>query len=291
MWLLNQRVYRFGELRKAIPGITQHMLTAQLREFGADGLVSRTVFAEVLPRVEYEITAKARGLGPTMEALTAWWHEYGKTIPVRTTTRTGGIDQLGTYAGGNALRGGRWSSDHRRGSRAVLALISIEPGETLLVAGAAGGVGTAVIQLTRYRNVTVVGTASEAKHDYLRQFGAIPTTYGPGLVSRVRELAPDGVDAALDLAGAGVIPDLIEIVKDAKRVLSIADIDAPTYGAQATTSQVDHPAAALSDAARRYAEGAFSLPIERMFSLDNVAEAHELSATGRVTGKLVVTIA
>ncbi|MBB4226722.1 winged helix-turn-helix transcriptional regulator [Rhizobium mongolense] len=87
MWLLNQRVYRFGELRKAIPGITQHMLTAQLRELEADGLVSRTVYAEVPPRVDYEITAKARGLGPTMEALSAWWNEYGKTVPVRTTTR------------------------------------------------------------------------------------------------------------------------------------------------------------------------------------------------------------
>jgi DNA-binding HxlR family transcriptional regulator len=60
MWLLNQRVYRFGELRKAIPGVTQHMLTTQLRELEADGLVSRTVFAEVPPRVEYEITPKAR---------------------------------------------------------------------------------------------------------------------------------------------------------------------------------------------------------------------------------------
>lgn len=87
MWLLNQRVYRFNELRKAIPGITQHMLTAQLRELEADGLVSRTVFAEVPPRVEYEITAKARGLGPTMEALTVWWNEYGRSIPERTTTR------------------------------------------------------------------------------------------------------------------------------------------------------------------------------------------------------------
>ncbi|OWV97237.1 helix-turn-helix domain-containing protein [Rhizobium sp. R693] len=87
MWLLNQRVYRFGELRKAIPGITQHMLTAQLRELEADGLVTRTVFAEVPPRVDYEITAKARGLGPTMEALTAWWQEYGKTVPLRTTSR------------------------------------------------------------------------------------------------------------------------------------------------------------------------------------------------------------
>ncbi|NHT77608.1 helix-turn-helix transcriptional regulator [Rhizobiaceae bacterium CRRU44] len=87
MWLLHQRVYRFGELRKAIPGITQHMLSAQLRELEADGLVSRTVFAEVPPRVEYEMTQKALGLGPTMAALTVWWEEYGKTIPPRPSTR------------------------------------------------------------------------------------------------------------------------------------------------------------------------------------------------------------
>lgn len=87
MWLLNQRVHRFGELRKAIPGITQHMLTTQLRELESDGLVSRTIYAEVPPRVEYEITTKARGLGPTMEALTAWWVEYGQTIPIKSNTR------------------------------------------------------------------------------------------------------------------------------------------------------------------------------------------------------------
>ncbi len=87
MWLLNQRVYRFGELRKAITGITQHMLTAQLRELEADGLVSRTVFAEVPPRVEYKITEKARGLGPTMEALAVWWNQYGRSVPVKRTTR------------------------------------------------------------------------------------------------------------------------------------------------------------------------------------------------------------
>jgi DNA-binding HxlR family transcriptional regulator len=81
MWLLSQRIHRFGELRKAIPGITQHMLTAQLRELEADGLISRTVFAQVPPRVEYEMTTKARALGPTMEALTAWWLEYGASLP------------------------------------------------------------------------------------------------------------------------------------------------------------------------------------------------------------------
>lgn len=87
MWLLNQRVYRFGELRKAIPGITQHMLTAQLRELEADGLISRTIFAEVPPRVDYEITAKARGLQPTMEALAAWWREYGTEVPTKPAKR------------------------------------------------------------------------------------------------------------------------------------------------------------------------------------------------------------
>jgi DNA-binding HxlR family transcriptional regulator len=85
--MLSQRVHRFGELRKGIPGITQHMLTAQLRELEADGLISRTVFAEVPPRVDYEITEKARGLGPTIEALTAWWSEHGKSIPPKPTTR------------------------------------------------------------------------------------------------------------------------------------------------------------------------------------------------------------
>jgi len=87
MWLLYQRVYRFGELRKAIPGVTQHMLTAQLRELERDGLISRTVFAEVPPRVEYEITQKALGLGPTMEALAAWWAKFGETVPAKKSPR------------------------------------------------------------------------------------------------------------------------------------------------------------------------------------------------------------
>ncbi|WP_404479011.1 winged helix-turn-helix transcriptional regulator [Novosphingobium sp. BL-52-GroH] len=76
LWLLNERVHRFGELRRSIPGITQHMLTAQLRELERDGLVSRTVYAEVPPRVDYAITIKARGLAPVIDALMAWWTTY-----------------------------------------------------------------------------------------------------------------------------------------------------------------------------------------------------------------------
>jgi len=72
LWLLNQRVYRFNELRRAIPGVTQHMLTAQLRELERDGLVRRTVYPEVPPRVEYELTEDARRLEPVFEAILTW---------------------------------------------------------------------------------------------------------------------------------------------------------------------------------------------------------------------------
>src|SRR5438874_1094300 len=75
LWLLYGRVHRFGELKRAIPGITQHMLTTQLRELEADGLVSRQVFAEVPPRVEYRLTPAALSLQPVMDALIAWCRE------------------------------------------------------------------------------------------------------------------------------------------------------------------------------------------------------------------------
>jgi len=72
LWLLNQRVHRFNELRRAIPGVTQHMLTAQLRELERDGLVTRTVHPEIPPRVEYAITDEAKRLGPVFAAIFEW---------------------------------------------------------------------------------------------------------------------------------------------------------------------------------------------------------------------------
>jgi DNA-binding HxlR family transcriptional regulator len=80
LWLLAQRQHRFGELRRSIPGITQHMLTAQLRELEADGLVRRTVYAEVPPRVEYEMTESAKALRPVFEELFRWWRQHGPNL-------------------------------------------------------------------------------------------------------------------------------------------------------------------------------------------------------------------
>jgi DNA-binding HxlR family transcriptional regulator len=77
LWQLVQRKHRFGELRQSIPGVTQHMLTTQLRDLEANGLVKRTVYPEVPPRVEYEITASAQALKPVFDELFKWSQEHG----------------------------------------------------------------------------------------------------------------------------------------------------------------------------------------------------------------------
>jgi NADPH:quinone reductase-like Zn-dependent oxidoreductase len=171
----------------------------------------------------------------------------------------------------------------------ILDEVGVQPGETLLVSGASGGVGSAVVQIARQRGISVIGTASERNQDYLRSLGATPTTYGDGLVDRVRDLAPNGVDAALDIAGSGVIPELIELTGEPSRVLSIADFGASEHGARVSTSS-RNAAGAMAEAARLFTEGAFTLPVERTFPLEKAAEAQATSEAGHVAGRLVVTV-
>jgi NADPH:quinone reductase-like Zn-dependent oxidoreductase len=169
--------------------------------------------------------------------------------------------------------------------------VGVKSGQTLLVSGAAGGIGSAVLQLARLRGIKVIGTASEQNHNYLRELGAIPTTYGPGLAERVRQLAPQGVDAALDLAGSGIIPELIEIVGNPSHVLSVADFSAPQYGAKFSHGPSKDLNRVLDDVARLCSEGRFRLHVGGTFPLEQTREAQEISAKGHVTGKLVITVA
>lgn len=176
-------------------------------------------------------------------------------------------------------------------ARRCLEQLGVQSGETLLVSGAAGGIGSAVVQFACLAGVTVIGTASAVKHEYLRELGAIPTTYGPGLAERVRELAPVGVDRALDVAGSGIIPELIEIVGDPARVLSAADFTAPQYGAKFCYGPPKNPERVFAEVARLCSEGRFRLHVEQTFPLERTAEAQELSAKGHVTGKLIISVA
>ena len=87
LWLLNQRTHRFGELRRAIPGITQHMLTAQLRELEVDKLILRKIFPEVPPRVEYSLTPRAKNLKPVIDAVFTFGVQCGKIVSYRPGAR------------------------------------------------------------------------------------------------------------------------------------------------------------------------------------------------------------
>ena len=174
----------------------------------------------------------------------------------------------------------------------TLDLLGVTAGTSLLVNGAAGAVGSSATQLARLRGARVIGTASPNNHDYLRSLGAEPTTYGDGLVERVRELEPSGVDAALDAAGGGALAALVELAGGPERVVTIADY----AGAQATganfsgglgTARAVH---ALDEIGDLIEAGQFSLPVAREFSLEQIGEAHRLSEAGHVRGKLVLLI-
>jgi NADPH:quinone reductase-like Zn-dependent oxidoreductase len=171
----------------------------------------------------------------------------------------------------------------------VLDLLGVGAGSTLLIEGAAGGVGSAAVQIAIARGATVIGTASESNHQYLRSLGTAPTTYGPGLAERVSALAPAGVDAVFDAVGSGSLPDLVKIAPSAGDVVTIADYTAHEHGVRLSATG-EEPASALAKAAALGAAGNYVPHIAATYRLDQIAEAHTRSQTGHVRGKLVITI-
>jgi NADPH:quinone reductase-like Zn-dependent oxidoreductase len=161
-------------------------------------------------------------------------------------------------------------------------------GQTLVVNGAAGGVGVAAVQIARARGARVIGTASEANHEFLRSLGAEPTTYGDGMVQRIRALAPDGVDLAFDTAGKGAIPDLITLTGDPARVATIADFGAAALGVKVTGGGDGRAPGALDEAAALVEAGRLSMPVAQTLTFAEAADAHRISAEGHVRGKLVL---
>ncbi|KUL33922.1 NADPH:quinone reductase [Streptomyces sp. NRRL F-4489] len=169
----------------------------------------------------------------------------------------------------------------------VLCEVGVRPGQTLLVSGASGGVGSAVLQIARERGITVIGTAGAANQDYLRSLGALATTYGEGWVERVRGIGP--VDAALDLAGSGVIRELVELTGDPRKVISIADLGAPDLGVRFSGVAGSVPDA-LAEAAGLIARGRLHIPVDKAYPLTEAAAAHADSQAGHTRGRRVLVI-
>jgi NADPH:quinone reductase-like Zn-dependent oxidoreductase len=171
----------------------------------------------------------------------------------------------------------------------VLDLLKVTSGDTLLIHGAAGAVGTVAAQLAISRGATVIGTASAANHEYLATFGVIPTDYGAGLVARVRALAPNGVDAVFDIAGKGALPDSIELRGGTDRIVTIADPAAAGLGVPFSSGTSSSGVADLVGLADRVVKGELVVTIAGTYPLADAAAAHRVVDAGHARGKVVLT--
>ncbi|MCH1882075.1 NADP-dependent oxidoreductase [Agrococcus sp. ARC_14] len=176
-----------------------------------------------------------------------------------------------------------------RTADAAVGAVAPLPGETVVIGGAAGGVGVLATQLAVASGARVLATASESNHDFLRELGAEPVAYGEGLVERLRAAAPEGLAAAVDLHGTTTIDAALELGVAPQRISAIAaGADAPAGvrrigGGDASVGALGRIAAALAD-------GSVVLPIERSFPIERIREAVELQRGGHVRGKVVVSM-
>jgi len=204
--------------------------------------------------------------------------EYAVTNPASLAPKPAGLDWA--TAGGLALAGTTaWDS---------LASQNVTADDTVLVSAAAGGVGVIISQLALRAGATVIGTASEGNHPFLRELGVIPVAYGAGLVDRIRAAAPQGVTVVFDHHGAETIEAAIELGVDRERINTIA-IDPADYGVVRVGRGPANPAT-LASLAALVVSGELVVPVEAVYPLGEVVAAFEHLEHGHVRGKIVVTV-
>jgi len=181
----------------------------------------------------------------------------------------------------------------------ALRSLGVSEGDVLLVHAGSGSVGQAAVQFAVAWGATVIATASPARHEQLRELGAIPVAYGDGLLDRVREAAPDGVTVALDGAGTDeAIEVSLELVADRDRIATIVrGPDAASFGIRAfsggspaplTDQELVWRAEALPATIALLASGDFTVELGPELPLAQAAQAHELMESGSSTGKIVL---
>ena len=175
---------------------------------------------------------------------------------------------------------------------AMVRAVEVKPGDTVVVSGAAGGVGAIAVQLARRKGATVIGLASPSNHDWLKRHDVIPVAYGDGVVERIRAAAPanGGVDAFLDTHGG----DYVELALDdlkvrPERIDTIVRFDAGAkYGVKMEGNAAGASAATLAELADLAATKEIEIPLAHTFPLAEVRAAYAQLARGHVRGKIVL---
>lgn len=167
--------------------------------------------------------------------------------------------------------------------------LGVRAGQTLLIHGAGGSVGTAAIQLAAARGIKTIGTAAEADVERVSALGATAVRYGEGWAGRVRAAAPDGVDFVFDAAGGGVLADSVTLTGDPARVITIADPSAAKHGVRFTgLDPADRAPEAYPVLAELIADGQLTIPVWRTYPLADAALAHADLEAHRNKGKIIL---
>jgi NADPH:quinone reductase-like Zn-dependent oxidoreductase len=216
------------------------------------------------------------------------------TLPAALETAARALDQLGVAvqrgeAGTVDTDTAGATGDARTDDAASRARRSSVP--TLLINGASGTVGSAAVQLAVARGAHVIGTAGPSNQDFVRSLGAEAVVYGDGLLERVRELAPHDVDLALDVAGNGILPELIELTGSPENVITVADfLGALEHGVRFSRGDSGRALYVLGEIGGLIESGRFTPPDVLTFPLDEIAEAHRVGEHGHQRAKLVLTV-
>lgn len=162
--------------------------------------------------------------------------------------------------------------------------------DTVLVTGAAGGVGLLAAQFAVRSGAAVVGTASRQHHGLLVSLGVVPVAYGPGEEARLREAAPEGYTVAVDTVGDAGVDLAIALGVDPSRIDSVAAGPEAAARGILTAGGGDKTAAQLAGFAEDAAAGRLVLPVRATFPLSEVRAAYDLLDGGHGSGKIVLTL-
>jgi NADPH:quinone reductase-like Zn-dependent oxidoreductase len=172
---------------------------------------------------------------------------------------------------------------------AAVRAVTAGPGDTVVVAGAAGGVGSITVQLAKQAGATVIGLAGEHNHQWLEDLGVIPVTYGDGVAQRIQDAAGGAVDAFIDLVGGDYVQLALDLGISPGRIDTIVDFQAGRkYGVKTEGTAAAASAEVLAELARLIDEGRLQVPIAHIYPLDQVREAFGELERHHTRGKIVL---
>jgi NADPH:quinone reductase-like Zn-dependent oxidoreductase len=167
--------------------------------------------------------------------------------------------------------------------------VALDVGDTVVVSGAAGGVGGVAVQLARHAGATVIGLASTPNHEWLAEHGVIPVSYGPGVADRVRDASGGRVDAFIDTFGSGYVDLALELGVGPDRIDTIIDFAAgERYGVKTDGNAAGASAAVLAELAGLVDKGVVEVPVARVYPLAEVREAYRELERRHTRGKIVL---